>query len=507
MQNIMSKKDDFDFIDEEEIDKAIKNLIRDKGKEYDHGGKLKKKKYTADEIKKEEDVDSFIEKKKKRSDKMKLSSVGKDIKGDIREVFEKAAKKVVNSTELSTEEKLEKLDGILKKRFFNCFDKLKKLNSEEMKIKDEIVSSFIESERDILMLENLEISKPEKIYKDIIAYSRDVNDIYEKDSQLSEEDMVLLKEFSQDILKNVSPNRNEAIRTLSLTDYIDDNLSYLANHSINTAILSMICAIELSRLMKVRIENKKGYSIYDAQDYSKKIFNEEELIELGVLGLVHDIALKPILKGIKRDDKYPDIDKIKYNSHPIDSYYLISKMEHGIPKAINSIQHHHEDIVGTGFPKQINPRFMDKFARVLSFVVKYEEMAFGSPFTKHYGPSVAVYYLMKKERHKWDVDVVLSFLKATSLYPTGSYVELDNGEIGIVYKTNQEQIKRPVIKILIDKNNKKVIDERIMDLSKDSMVNIKKVIHPYHVRNMFNKYEKHFDMEEGFFEELGIKYK
>jgi hypothetical protein len=182
-------------------------------------------------------------------------------------------------------------------------------------------------------------------------------------------------------------------------------------------------------------------------------------------------------------------------------------MEHGIPKAINAIQHHHEDIMGTGFPKQINPRFMDKFGRVLSFVVKYEEMAFGSPFTKHYGPSVAVYYLMKKERHKWDVDVVLSFLKATSLYPTGSYVELDNGEIGIVYKTNQEQIKRPVIKILIDKNNKKLVDERIMDLSKDSMVNIKKVIHPYHVRNMFNKYEKHFDMEEGFFEEMGMKYK
>lgn len=499
----MVDKDDFNFVDEDDIDKAMRNLVGDTGRRHKKA-KIKKLDLSDDEIPLEED-EEVKSTKKNRSSKMKVSSSGDT---DIRKAIEEKAKDIVTNPDLSTEEKIEKLNNTLSKKFLKVFDRFKKLNSSEMKIKEEVISSFIESERDILMLEGGFKSEADNVYKDIFTYSKDINEIYKQNHTLNDGDILIIKDFVKEIVRRVSPNQSEAVRMIGLTDYIEDDLCYLANHSLNVAMLSIVTAIEMSKVMQQRIETDKNYGLSEAQDYSLKIFNEFDLVELGIAGFLHDISLKNLIGDIKRGDTYPEVDDIKYQMHPRDSYYTVSKLNHQLEsKTLSAIQNHHENIVGTGFPKQPNPRFLDKFARVLGFVVRYEELAYGSPFTKHYGPSLALNFVMRKERHLWDGDVILSFLKATSLYPVGSYVELDNAEIGIVHSVNKHQIKRPTVKILIDANNNIISDERFVDLSKDNFINIKKVIHPYHVKRMFKKYEKHYGMSEGFFENIGKKRK
>jgi HD-GYP domain-containing protein (c-di-GMP phosphodiesterase class II) len=508
----MVDKNDFDFIEEDDIEKAMKNLIGDKGNKYDHS-KVKKKRFDNDEEVLFEEDDNFdvdddddetnkrIRTPKKRSNRMRTSS---DRELDFEAEIEKEAREISTDQELSTQEKIEILTKKMSKRYYKVFDKFKKLTKDEMEVKENILKSFIESERDILLLESTNPVKSDVIYKDILDYSRDINALFEKDSVINERAVEFVNEFAYEIVKRISPNQNEALRMLGLTDYIDEELSYLAKHSVNTAILSVVTAIEMSKVMSGRVDSNKKYNLMDAQGYSDKVFNENELIELAMVGLLHDITLKNTLGNVKRADKYPKIDMIRYQMHPKDSYYLLSKVAKDVSqKALNSIRYHHENEKGTGFPEQVNPRLLNKFSKVLAFVVRYEELAFGSPFTKHYGPSLAMNYLMRKERSLWDGDVLLSFLKTTSLYPVGSYVELDSDEIGIVHSVNKNQIKRPTIKILVDSDRKPVTEEKFVDLSVDQLTNIKKIIHPYHIRRMFKSFEDHFGFEEGFLNKMG----
>lgn len=513
----MVDKNDFDFIEEDDIEKAMKNLIGDKGNKYDHS-KVKKRNFTPDEeVLFEEDDDLDVEDDyndkrgrvttpRRRSSKMRTShtKTPSDRSFDFEAEVEREAREIATDGELSTHEKIEILTKKMSKKYYKVFDKFKKLTQEEMEIKEKIIKSFLESERDILLLESANPVKTDTIYKDILDYSRDINSLFEKDSVINEKALDFVNEFAYEIVKRISPNQNEALRMLGLTDYIDEELSYLAKHSVNTAILSVVTAIEMSKVMSGRVESEKKYNIVNAQSYSSKVFNENELIELAMVGLLHDITLKDSLGGVKRSDKYPNIDMIRYQTHPKDSYYLLTKIAKDVSqKALNAIRYHHENEKGTGFPEQVNPRLLNKFSKVISFVVRYEELAFGSPFTKHYGPSLAMNYLMRKERSVWDGDVLLSFLKTTSLYPVGSYVELDTGEIGIVHSVNKSQIKRPSIKILVDSERKPVTEETFIDLSADPLVNIKKIIHPYHIRRMFKSFEGHFGLEKGFLQKIG----
>ncbi|MFW5799346.1 MAG: HD-GYP domain-containing protein, partial [Spirochaetota bacterium] len=435
----MVEKNDFDFIDEEDIEKAMKNLVGSSGTRKKRKKENIPKKKTTDNP----DADETKETNLKNKNKSQESSTSKNIedkpeqakKGkNIEKAFEEEAKAIVYDPNLSREEKIEKLNKKLNKRYVRIFDRFKRLSSEEMKIREKVINSFIHSERDVLLLEAGEIVKPDTVYKDVLTYSKEIDTIYNKNTILDDSDIVVLKNFAGEIVKRVSPNQNEALRTLGLTDYIDDDLNYLTIHSVNTAILSIITAIEMTKLMKKKIKEDKEYTINEAQNFSHRIFNEFELVELGLAGLLHDVGLKKQIGGIKRNDEYPEVDIAKYHMHPSNSYYMIDKLIHNIsPEAMLAIQNHHENMVKTGFPKQINPRFLDKFSRVLAFVDRYENLAFGSPYVKHYGPSLAMNYLMRKERHKWDGDVIISFVKSTSLYPVGSYVELDNAEIGIVH--------------------------------------------------------------------------
>lgn len=506
----MVKKEDFDFISEDEIEKAMRNIIGDKGIEYDHS-KVKKKNYTGDPENTTNENHTKKEKiaEKPKNKKMHLSS---KTEIDIKLEFEKEARAIVTDPKLSTEEKIKTLNNKLKKRYFRLLDKVKKLTSEEMKIKEKVINTFINSERDILLLENAEKLEPKTVYKDMLKFSREISYIYEEDHILADEDLVLVKDFANLILKEISPNQNEALRILGLTDYIDDDLNFLVGHSINVTIMSMITAIEISKIMKERLEQRADeISMNDAHNFSRKIFNEDEIVYLGMAGLLHDISLRKYFGGLKRNRNYPSVDKIKYQRHPYESYYTILNVKHGLPsQVLIAIENHHENVAETGFPKQMNRRFLDKYQRILSFVTRYEEMAYGSPFHKHYGPSLALNYLMRKERALWDSDIMLAFLKATSLYPVGSYLELDTNEIGIVHLVNKTHIKRPIIKILIDSNNNVLEKERFIDLSINTLINIKQIIHPHHVKEVFKRhkqenYDKHFGLEKGFLDKMGRK--
>ena len=59
-----------------------------------------------------------------------------------------------------------------------------------------------------------------------------------------------------------------------------------------------------------------------------------------------------------------------------------------------------------------------------------------------------------------------------SIFPIGSYVRLNNRNIGCVVATNRTNPLKPSIKLLYDENGRKFTDSRIIDLKAIPVLNI-----------------------------------
>jgi hypothetical protein len=72
------------------------------------------------------------------------------------------------------------------------------------------------------------------------------------------------------------------------------------------------------------------------------------------------------------------------------------------------------------------------------------------PYMKAVSPSAALQLLYKQRDKYFSAKLVNSFIQTLSTYPTGSLVELNSGEVGIVTSQNPGWLLRPKIILLLD---------------------------------------------------------
>ncbi len=68
--------------------------------------------------------------------------------------------------------------------------------------------------------------------------------------------------------------------------------------------------------------------------------------------------------------------------------------------------------------------------------------------------------------------IVKIFLDELTMYPVGSYVQLNNKAIGVVVETNRGNPFRPTIRIVADGQGNRIQDERLIDLADSTVLNI-----------------------------------
>lgn len=52
----------------------------------------------------------------------------------------------------------------------------------------------------------------------------------------------------------------------------------------------------------------------------------------------------------------------------------------------------------------------------------------------------------------------------TAVYPVGTYVRTNEGEIGVILKQNKKYADKPVIKIILDEKGDRVLQELVRNL-------------------------------------------
>lgn len=137
------------------------------------------------------------------------------------------------------------------------------------------------------------------------------------------------------------------------------------------------------------------------------------------------------------------------------------------PKVISVVKTHCERVNGSGFPQQLRGDKIPLLGKIAGVVTFYDDVT--NPRGERYplAPSRAVAKLYERRDKEFQEELVVEFIRAIGLYPTGTLVELNTGEVAVVVEQNFERRLKPKVVIVLDACKEPLAKNITLDLAED----------------------------------------
>ena len=144
---------------------------------------------------------------------------------------------------------------------------------------------------------------------------------------------------------------------------------------------------------------------------------------------------------------------------------ILQKTEGMNEDIINIALTHHERFDGSGYPNGMLGAHIPVFGRMAAIIDCYDAMTSKRPFSEAKSPYAALQNIYNWRGTAFQPELVEQFLQCMGVYPTGSIVEMTNGEVGIVLSQNLTQRMRPKIMLLLDEDKTHFAEYKTIDLA------------------------------------------
>jgi HD-GYP domain-containing protein (c-di-GMP phosphodiesterase class II) len=225
---------------------------------------------------------------------------------------------------------------------------------------------------------------------------------------------------------------------------IKNHDEYLYNHSVNVCVMSISFGQRLGM--------------------SKRM-----CAELGMAALFHDVGMISLpLEVLNKAGKYTTSEFDQMRKHTIFSVKALLKqkaLSEGMIRRILAAYEHHMDYNLGGYPKVQRRRNLNLFSRIIQIVDAFDGMTTTKPYREAYLPDEALKVMLKDSGTRYDPTLLKIFVNMIGVFPLGTFVQLDTGEMGLVFHNSNDPAKydRPRVKLVMDAEGNK-IPSRIVDL-------------------------------------------
>lgn len=227
--------------------------------------------------------------------------------------------------------------------------------------------------------------------------------------------------------------------------------NYLWCHLVNVAILSVRVGMEL------------GY-------------NKSGLVKLGVGAFLHDIGMAKVLPLAGKKQKLTKKEYSEIKRHPIYGAKILDESYKIEPSAIYIAHQQHERINGSGYPRGIENGDINEYARIVGLVDMYEAMTHPRPYREKNPSQQAMKEIMESNGDLFEWRIIKMLAKCLDLYPVGSWVQLNTGEIGRVAGIDEDFPLRPAITIMFDADCKSLKKMKRIDLMGHSQLYVERPV-------------------------------
>ncbi len=247
---------------------------------------------------------------------------------------------------------------------------------------------------------------------------------------------------------------------------------------------AMMLVIKLRQFDDSAYSRALGTSVWCAT-FGRHLGLEKPSIELLALGgLLLDVGKSGVpVELLRKPGKLTDEEYKKLRDHVDQGVRMLSAsssssrspLDERLPmEVLQMVATHHERTDGSGYPQGLKNADIPIFGRIAGIVDSFDAMT--NP--RHYSdedpmpPHEAIAELYELRGKLFQGELVEQFIQTVGLYPTGSLVELSNGEVGAVIAINGLRRLRPSVMLLLDSNKEPLKQFRLVDLSQPEEENL-----------------------------------
>ena len=206
-------------------------------------------------------------------------------------------------------------------------------------------------------------------------------------------------------------------------------------------------------------------------------YDERQIRDLGICAFLHDVGMSQVpMEILNKPGKLSRNEQFEVIQHPIHGINLLEQLR-GVPSVAPIVVYQtHERISGKGYPRGNSGRHIHDFAKIIAVAETYAALQAPRPYRQPKLPYEAMEKVIRLAagRHL-DVRAVRALLNSTGLYPTGSWVELNTGEIGRVIANNVDETRRvdqPVVSIHYDQSNERLMEPKEIALFEEREIRV-----------------------------------
>lgn len=339
------------------------------------------------------------------------------------------------------------------------------LLSPEVPISEELISLLAEWDFDYIYCDGEQASRDSVLSQNTDEGLRgNVLENKLKDQSLFEEaekefrDLTDFTEklFTSFVTRNDLPVKDVSSKVRDAIEVIKENRGYIVR----------ITEMEYPGKNYLVIHSVKTFIVGIAVGLSLKLPNHR-LIELGSALLLHEIGMVKLPPKIYMSNKSLTPEERKAITAHTLLGFKVMKAE-GYPMSVClGVLESHENVDGSGYPRGLTGDKISLYAKIISVVSSYAALSSERPFREAVDGHNTILELLKNRGKRYDELILRALIQNLSIYPLGTFVEINGGAKGMVVQTNPEQPKAPVVKLLLSGSGEIFAETPLVDTSKE----------------------------------------
>ncbi|HZW59501.1 MAG TPA: HD-GYP domain-containing protein [Woeseiaceae bacterium] len=194
-------------------------------------------------------------------------------------------------------------------------------------------------------------------------------------------------------------------------------------------------------------------------------FDRDTLVAVGLGGMLLDVGKTKIpLDILRKAGSLTPEEMALMRRHVEFGLDIIAEAGNVDPRVEIMLATHHERFDGNGYPHNLSGTGIPVLGRIAGIVDTYDAMVTQRPYRNAVSTFDAMRNLQHLAKKEFQGEMIDQFVQAVGMFPTGSLVELNTGEVGVVVAQNNYQRLRPEVMVILDSDKNPCADFRSIDL-------------------------------------------
>ena len=274
-----------------------------------------------------------------------------------------------------------------------------------------------------------------------------------------------------------------------------------------TAMTESVLRNPDAMLLLSQLRKKGEYNESHALDVSIYMITFGRFLELepgqieflGYLGLLQDVGKLRLPGELLEKRGRLSAEEFELAKLHVTYSAEILRATPGLPDDLPRIASlHHERHDGSGYPGKLRGSEIGMLGSIAAIVDTFDAMTVRRPHADPVSPSAAISMLYKWRGVFFDAYLVEQFIRCIGIFPVGSLVTLNTGEIGVVIAQNAAKRLQPRVMVIRDAKSNPMHPQKLLDLSRSPKASANE---PYRILGTLEFGSVPFDPDELFMKE------